>query len=296
MSDLNWRDLPALSALRAFDATARHDGFSGAARSLNVTPAAVAQQVRGLEAQLGVPLVRRSGRAVALTPQGERFARSLADGFGAIAAGVADLRVEEERRGLKVTTTTFIVDALIMPRMGEFWTQNPGAEVAFSPGSCGDDITPDLFGRDGFDLAIMGGSGDWPGVVTEPFLECPFMILGAPEICARAARDLGSVPWILPRGDEMEFVLVDLGVDLSRLRRVDVGNPRLELAAARAGHGMTVATEVVCRPDIRAGTLVPLPVEGMPTAHYYFATATGPRRPQLTRFIDWLRTLAADPA
>ena len=53
MSAPNWSSLPALSALRALDATARYGGFSGAARSLNVTPAAVAQQVRSLEADLG---------------------------------------------------------------------------------------------------------------------------------------------------------------------------------------------------------------------------------------------------
>ena len=49
---VEWRSLPSLSALRAFDATARHGGFSGAARSLNVTHAAVSQQVRALEGAL----------------------------------------------------------------------------------------------------------------------------------------------------------------------------------------------------------------------------------------------------
>ncbi len=68
-----WRNLPSLSALRAFDATARHGGFAGAARVLNVTHAAVTQQVRGLERELGVPLVRRAGRTVSLTEAGQRW-------------------------------------------------------------------------------------------------------------------------------------------------------------------------------------------------------------------------------
>ena len=66
-----WRDLPSLSLLRAFDATARHGGFTGAGRVLNVTHAAVTQAVRGLEAELGVVLVRREGRTVRLTGQTE---------------------------------------------------------------------------------------------------------------------------------------------------------------------------------------------------------------------------------
>ena len=70
---IRWRDLPSLSLLRAFDATARHGGFAGAGRALNVTHAAVTQAVRGLEAELGVVLVQRAGRTVALTEVGERL-------------------------------------------------------------------------------------------------------------------------------------------------------------------------------------------------------------------------------
>ncbi len=66
---LRWKDLPPLSALRAFQAVAEAGGYAQAARALNVTHAAVAQQVRGLEAQLGVALVARSGRGMALTAE-----------------------------------------------------------------------------------------------------------------------------------------------------------------------------------------------------------------------------------
>ena len=54
MSDIDWKSLPSLSSLRTFDAAARHDSFSAAARALNVTHAAVTQQVRALEKDLGV--------------------------------------------------------------------------------------------------------------------------------------------------------------------------------------------------------------------------------------------------
>ena len=49
MTDPDWRQLPPLSTLRAFEATARLEGYSAAARALNVTPAAIAQQVSKLE-------------------------------------------------------------------------------------------------------------------------------------------------------------------------------------------------------------------------------------------------------
>ena len=54
MSEIDWRKMPALTSLRAFAATAREGGFSAAARRLNVTHAAIAQQVRALESDLEV--------------------------------------------------------------------------------------------------------------------------------------------------------------------------------------------------------------------------------------------------
>ena len=69
----DWRSIPSLTALRAFAATAELRSFSQAARVLNVTHAAVAQQVRALEDQLGRPLVQREGRGVSLTTDGTEF-------------------------------------------------------------------------------------------------------------------------------------------------------------------------------------------------------------------------------
>ncbi len=62
--------LPPLNALRAFEAVARRLSFARAAEELHVTKAAVAQQVRGLEQEIGAPLVQRSGRGLALTESG----------------------------------------------------------------------------------------------------------------------------------------------------------------------------------------------------------------------------------
>jgi len=72
---LDWRTLPSLSLLRAFDATARHGSFAEAGRALNVTHAAVTQAVRALEVDRGLTLVRRVGRTVDLTEAGAALAR-----------------------------------------------------------------------------------------------------------------------------------------------------------------------------------------------------------------------------
>ena len=59
---MSWTGLPSLSALRAFEATARHLSFSAAGREMNVTHVAVSQQVRKLEEHLGVSLIVRRGQ------------------------------------------------------------------------------------------------------------------------------------------------------------------------------------------------------------------------------------------
>ena len=81
--------LPPLNALRAFEAVARRLSFARAAEELYVTKAAVAQQVRALEQEIGARLVERSGRGLQLTESGAAGAATLTDGFALLAQGRA---------------------------------------------------------------------------------------------------------------------------------------------------------------------------------------------------------------
>ena len=82
---MDWRQIPSLSALRAFEAAARTGSLSAAARELNVTHAAIAQHLRKLEEHVGRALMRREGRGMALTEDGQRLAQPLGQAFGQIA-------------------------------------------------------------------------------------------------------------------------------------------------------------------------------------------------------------------
>jgi LysR family glycine cleavage system transcriptional activator len=77
--------LPPLNGLRAFEAAARHMSFRGAADELCVTPGAVSQLVKALEAALDVKLFRRSARAISLTPEGRKYLPSIRSAFEEIA-------------------------------------------------------------------------------------------------------------------------------------------------------------------------------------------------------------------
>jgi LysR family glycine cleavage system transcriptional activator len=83
-----WSNLPSLTSLRAFAAVAETGSYSKAGSNLNVTHAAISQQVKSLESRLGVSLVSRAGRGIMLTAEGVGLARDLEKGFATIRSGV----------------------------------------------------------------------------------------------------------------------------------------------------------------------------------------------------------------
>ena len=84
--------LPPLNALRAFEAAARHLSFKLAAHELHVTPAAVGQQVKALEARLGVPLFERLHKQLILTAAGQAYLPGISEGFRHIAEATSQLK------------------------------------------------------------------------------------------------------------------------------------------------------------------------------------------------------------
>lgn len=119
--------LPPLNGLRAFEAAARHLNFRLAAEELGVTQGAVAQQVRGLEADLDIKLFDRLPRAIALTTQACGYADHLRRAFELMAEATSALRPEPLRSTISVTAT-FAAKWLI-PRLPDFAAAHPQLEL-----------------------------------------------------------------------------------------------------------------------------------------------------------------------
>lgn len=285
--ELDWKNMPSLSSLRAFEAAARLSNFSRAGRSLNVTHAAIAQRVRALEAEIGAPLVRRSGRGIALTQVGERLARSLREGFQIVAEGVDDARNSERVRGLRVTTTPHIVDSVILPKLSEFWRSHPSVEVALMPSAHSVDIIADEF-----DLAIRVGAGDWPGMACTLLTETKLIAVAAPSLVKNGKLDPEKIPWVISgKSNWIEPLLRDVGVASEELDWVDPGNPLFELDAVRQGLGATLVTEIVVRSDLAAQRLVKIPTPDLGISSYFAVTPLGTQRRAVSDFIKWLQTI-----
>lgn len=279
--------VPSLSALRAFEATARLGGFSAAARSLNVTHAAVAQQVRALEAEVGVALVYRDGRALALTAAGARLAEGLAEGFGLVQRAVEEVRAGRGEGPVRVTLTASFAAQWLMPRLRDFWARHPDVPLSLHP----DPRVVDLR-REGMDLGIRYGRGDWPGVQARRLAAGRMVVVAAPSLAGEgrlSLEDLKGLPWALASDwPELDAWLTSQGLPPANLRVTWFPDETLAVAAARQGLGLAVEDIALAEEDIRNRRLVVVLDRDESLPAYFVVIPNGPQRKEARTFLSWL--------
>lgn len=293
------RDLPPLAALRAFEAAGRCPSMSAAAAELNVTHAAVSQQVKALEGWLGVRLFRRMGRSVMLTETGQSYHRAVTQAFSDVVDATAWVRMTEEGRPLTVTTTTSFASRWLVPRLGRFQDAYPDVQIRISPSA---ELLD--FAREDVDIAIRFGRGEWPGLDAEPLINGDLVPLCSPQYLAvrpplKTPDDLRH-HYLLHDMDQSEWRqwLTMNGVDVSSFRFAKgtvFTLSTLVYEAAVRGQGVMLGIESLAGDDIGAGRLVlPLGESDRYWGNYYIVTRTGyPLRPSARAFRDWLREEAS---
>lgn len=285
----DWRNIPSLTALRAFAATAELRSFSQAARVLNVTHAAVAQQVRALEDQLGRPLVQREGRGVSLTTDGEQLAEAVGEGFGAIQRGLEALRAGEADRPVRVSLTASFAAQWLMPRLKDFWHQYPDIGLSLHP----DSKVVDLH-RERMDLAIRYGNGDWPGVETTYLTSARLVIAGAPSLIGDhdpTVPEMAEMDWVLARNwAEQDAYLRQLGLEPTTLSSTEISSEELALAAARQGLGLVVESVALIESDVTEGRLRIVHESREKLPAYFIVVLPGPKRAAARAFLKWLKS------
>jgi LysR family transcriptional regulator, glycine cleavage system transcriptional activator len=284
---VDWKSFPSLTALRAFDAVAQAKGFSGAARKLNVTHAAVAQQVRSLEAELGQPLVNREGRGLVLTRAGEALARSLAEGFGTIARGVEMARDAGREASVHISLTSGFAAQWLMPRLRHFWHAHPDIALTLHP----DPRVVDLR-RDGMDVAIRYGMGNWPDVEAQFLTSARMVVAGAPSLFEGgkpAQMDWSQMPWVLSKEwPEGLNWLRSRNVDPAETDVSEFPTDELAIAAAREGLGLISESHALLEEDLRSGRLILLEEESERLPAYFVVTQPGQHRRAVRVFLKWL--------
>lgn len=283
------RSLPPLAQLRAYAALVETGSMSAAGALLNVSHAAISQQVRALEASLGVTLFQRVGRRVELTAEGARLGQTLREAFGSIAREIEVLTGADADRPLQITTTPTVAAAWLMPRIGSFRALAPEVDLMINPTVTRVDPAPG-----GVDLAIRFGRGHWPGLEVERFMDADFVVAAAPtlvkaeEICGPS--DLLDFPWLQEIGTtEASDWLAKHSITEKRVKSLAQVPGNLLLDGLRAGQGVAVTRRTFIEGDLERGDLVELFASNDPGQGYFLVTYPGPRRAILKTFIRWLQ-------
>jgi LysR family glycine cleavage system transcriptional activator len=291
--------LPPLSALRAFEATARLRSFGKAAAELNVTPAAISHQIHALEEDLGVRLFHRLNRSIELTVSARVLLPGLSDAFAGIHASIRRLRAHNDTGTLTVTASPSIAAKWLVLRLHRFQERYPEIDVRIS---ATDDVV-DL-ARGDFDVAIRYGTGRYPGLTVEllmrneVFPACsPRLLEAGPPL--RTPEDLRHHALIHDQAVDRDPLAPTwamwlkaagvAGVPAAAGLSFSVGYMALD--AAIAGHGVVLAYSTIAAADLAAGRLVRLFSLALPDLFaYYIVTAPGAlERPKVRAFRDWLR-------
>lgn len=289
----------ALDGVEAFLAVAQHKSFRRAAAELGVTPSAISQAIRTLEANVGAAMFSRTTRSVGLTEAGERFHARAKPAFEELVAAREIARDAGQRPTgrLRLTVPRAVVPILLEPMIASFCQANPEVEVEIVASEELVDIA-----AQGFDAGIRLGQFIEADMIalrlSPPF---PLVVVGSPDYldergrpetitdlrqhaCLRLRRSNGAIaPWSFRDGNQSVEAVVSgplIGSDFPTL-----------LGAAIEGLGLAQVPEPVAKEAVSTKALMRVLDAFAPEAPGVFLYYPGHRQvlPKLRAFIDHVK-------
>ncbi|HEV7386087.1 MAG TPA: LysR family transcriptional regulator [Phenylobacterium sp.] len=288
-----------LSALDSFAAIARHGNFRRAAVERGVSPSTLSQNLRDLESRLGVRLLNRTTRSVALTEAGAALLKSLQPALGQIAAAVDEARSAQAAPSgpLRINAPEPAVELVIAPMAAEFLAAYPAVRLEVVAETALVDIV-----AKGFDAGVR-----WEESLAQDMIAVPlgppqrFVVVGTPELiarygapahpsellerpCLRVRFPSGAEPdWHFERGGETLKVTVQGPLTST--------SPALLLRAALDGAGFYATFDGVAAPYLASGQLVSVLddwAESFPGPLLYYPSRRQPPS-ALRAFVDFVQ-------
>ena len=290
--------LPSLNALRAFEAVARHLSVSKAADELHVTQAAVSQQIKALEAELGGPLLRRANRRVYLTDTAQAGLADIRESFDLMSRAVRHMRADARRQLLTIRVEPTFATTWLVARLDHFRDANNGVDVLI-------DTSLDLpeFDREGIDIAIHFGTGDYAGLNSQQLFRDVVFPVCSPRLLE------GSKPLRQP-SDLRHHTLLHLEsvpgysewpywhawLRAKGVKNIDAGHGMrftehsMALQAAVEAEGIALGTTALVSDYVASGQLVVPFDDHIATKYGYYLV--WPKRlataPKVVAFCDWI--------
>lgn len=285
------RQIPPLSAVRVFEAAARHLNFTRAAEELAMTQAAVSYQVRMIEDRLGTALFVRTGRRVSLSPAGQRLAPQVSAAFDLLDEAFDKVR-EAESGVLTITAAPGVGTSWLGPRLARFQIAKPDIAVRLLASN---ELVD--FAREEVDVGIRIGHGQWPGLRAIEMFPAEFTPMCSPAFLERKgpltdATQLIDV--VRMNSDDVWWrswfreVGVELPDDFGR-RSIHVDSQVMEGMAALAGEGIAMLTPRFWPFELATGRLVQIfPHVGRGGSFWLVYPEHRHGSPKVKAFREWL--------
>lgn len=291
--------LPPLNWLRAFEASARHLSFTYAAIELNLTQAAISQQVKGLESQLGAALFKRLPRGLELSEAGLAYLPVVHEAVERLAAATDEIFGHGHRRALTVRVSLVFFTHWLAMRLPDFRERHPEIKLR---------ITSNIWGGDTSvtdveaDMEIRHGHGKWTGLKAERLTWDMLLPVCAPSLPSERAplaspKDLGrhELLHVLGYEEGWGYWLKKAGgaqVDASKGMQFDTLISALRMA--ELGQGVALARSSLVQSMLDSGQLI-APFKTRVTTSEAFYLVYSPHRivdPQAAAFSAWLNAQA----
>lgn len=306
------RPLPSLNALRAFEAVARLKSFTKAAAELNVTRAAVSHQIKHLEDYLGIQLVERHTRSIALTEAGLASLPKLREGFNNLADAVHLMRAEASVERISVSMAPSFASKWLMPRLHNFSERYPDIDMEIAGDAAlivgtnrSGHSMEQLFRTHDVDVVIRFGSGNYPGCRSIKLFDVDAVPLCHPRLVSdehphplREPADLAAHTLIhddtgyegRPSWGKWLKVNKVKGVNVNR--GMHLNHVSLAMEAAVDGRGVLLSMRPLAKYDIQAGRLcIPFDLS-LPLDYSYHAITlerAETNKHAVDVFLEWLQ-------
>jgi len=281
--------VPPLNALRCFEAVARLGSVTRAASELHLTHAAVSQQVKGLEHQLGMVLFERQGRGIEVTGDGRVYAEQVRQLLADLGEATRRLQARPRRNELVFATFPSFAAHWLLPRLPRFRARHPEYRIRIQTSMDFQDLRQGMV-----DIGVRMGEGQWDGLTAQRLFQDDVLLVAAP------GYDGGRLPRTLDEALAQPLMHTEetwrhwgeaAGVEARPSCAISVNDSNLVLEALRLGQVLALERRSLVQTALEEGRLVQLSpvVAPYPYAYWLVWPERAESAEKQQRFTAWLQ-------
>ena len=284
------QNLPPLNSLKAFEATARLQSFTKAAEELNVTRAAVSQQVKSLEVYLDATLFERNGAQLNLTQAAHEYLPVVSHVFQSLSAATKHLFSRQQQAQLTLHVAHSFCSQWLMPRLADFNRQHP--KISFKVSTTANAMPSN---SDIADVEIINGYGEWQSQQAIQLTRENWIVVASPGFLhlnpVRDLADLIRLPKLATGGyqETWQCWLEQQGYQGTSIKLTgEFEHSLLAIEAAVNQLGVLLVRDLLVEDHLQQGTLVKVGEWSMPSRGAHHMIIRDEEKPHVKAFVDWV--------